>query len=57
MRCPRRLSSWLWCRPWTRLPPVLWFLVASPLLMWATPPEEREKDEKWFAWPRNTLPL
>lgn len=30
-----RLALWLWTRPFFRLPPLLWLLVASPLLWWA----------------------
>lgn len=39
---------WVACAPWSVLPPLLWFLVASPLLSWALGVEGR-----WFRWPRS----
>lgn len=47
IRCPDRLALWLWTRPFHRLPDPLWFLIASPLLNFASSPRGA-----WFAWPK-----
>lgn len=39
---------WVACAPWSRLPPPLWALVASPLLSWAI---GRGTSGRVFSWP------
>lgn len=46
--CPDRLSTFIWTRRWCVLPPVLWMLIASPLLEWANSGVD---SPRWFAWP------
>lgn len=45
--CPSGLSVWIGTRRWTVLPPLLWFLIASPLLGWSFGFPLRE----YFRWP------
>lgn len=39
---------WVACLPWFRLPPLLWFLIASPVLHWAG---ICHPSGRWFNWP------
>ncbi len=46
-----RLQIWLATLPWYRLPPVLYFLIGSPILTWCG------VGKKWFQWPHRPSDL
>ncbi len=45
LRCPDRLSLWIWTRRWSVLPAPVWAVAVSPLLAWAS------GRGPWFVWP------